>query len=187
MKKASPRFHSPYCLHCYAPMERIQGASEPCPSCGSPIVKADLSRLWTHERRLHKIESLLKAMVCVAMTIFGALALVWPGAGVSPGQGMALVVPLVVGVLLWDAASITRRRSLYRADILWSIIGWVLGPIALLATLGMAAGEGHREFYGWAGVTVMIMVPAILSPLIRRGWSRWRDNHIAEAQRLIMR
>lgn len=183
MKKPSQDYRSPYCLHCYTPVERFKGASEPCPACDRPIVKADFGRLWTRERKLKELEDLLKTLVVVAMTIVGALALLYPGIGVGRGQGMAIGAPIVIGVLLWDVASITRQRSLFRADIIWPIIGLLLGPIFLMFTLALAKDEGREVYYVWAGLTVAIMVPAILSPLLRRWWSSWRARHIAEAQR----
>jgi|GEM_PF-2643385 len=182
MKSKHPDYSTPYCLHCYAPLEEFRGASTACSSCGEPNLRVDLQRLWTRERRLREVEDLLKVLVCLAMGAIAAFALLNPGMGVGRGHGMAIGGPIVMGVLLWDLASITRRRTLFRSDIVWPIIGWLLGLPFVWMVLVVGDEVATPVRYALLVSGIALTLPAMASPLLRRGWSRWRDGHIARGQ-----
>lgn len=175
-------YSSPYCLHCYAPLGRMTGASVPCPACGRANLKADQQQLWTRERKLRELESLLKLAIALAMIGVGAMALLFPGTGVGRGHGMAIGTPIVVGILLWDLASITRRQTIFRADIIWPIIGWFLGLPFVWFTLTIGGMVSPRVQVTLLVLGVVVTIPAIFSPLLRRFWTRWCERHIARAQ-----
>lgn len=183
---SKPPFATPYCLHCYAPLERFRGASCECATCGRPNLHVDQQRLWTRERRLRELESLAKSLILIAMGGVAALALMFPGSGVGKGHGMAIGAPILMGILLWDLASITRSESQFRGDIIWPIIGWGLGPLSLLVlhALSVQEGVGGPELSAALFLCVAVTVPAVFSPWIRRRWLRWRAEHIARRQAL---
>lgn len=182
MKTTRHNYSSPYCLHCYAPLERFDGASSACGACGSPNLRVDLARLWTREHKLRVLENWLKALVCLAMIAIGGLALLFPGTGVGKGHGMAIGAPIVLGILLWDTASITRKQSLFQLQIVWPIVGWLLGVpmIWLVLVLGGKLSVPLQMTLLVTGVVTTLS--AITSPWLRRWWSSWCERRIVRAQ-----
>lgn len=174
----------PYCLRCYASLSSKRATSRRCKRCGENNLEVDRLMRWTREERFVLLERLLKFAVVFAMVLVAAVALLSPGIGSGKGHGMAIGAPILVGVLLWDVAGLTRKRSQFRADIVWPIIGWFLGLPA--AGLFWALYSNERAGAGalWLlGFSVALTLPAILSPRIRRRWASWRESYV-EARRL---
>jgi hypothetical protein len=145
----------------------------------------DRGRLWTRERRLRRLESLAKGLILITMASVAAMALLFPGSGVGRGHGMAIGAPILLGILLWDLASITRSRSQFRADIVWPIIGWLLGPLSILVALALWIEESrHPLLLILAILCAAVTLPAIFAPLIRHRWVAWREAHVARGQAL---
>ena len=95
-----PNYRRPYCLHCYAPLENVEGASIPCPRCGRANIRLDLQKLWTRERRIRELESILHFLVTAAVVGIGAAALLNSGIGTGVGHGMAFGAPILIGAVL---------------------------------------------------------------------------------------
>lgn len=174
----SHAYRPPYCLHCYAPLGEVISPSTPCPACGRPNLVVDLRRLWTRERKVREIEQLLKAIIVVVIGSISLLALLHPGIGTSGhGHGMAAGAPILLGILLWDAASITQRESLFRGSIIWPIVGGVF----LLPAVAFALAVPQPLPRGIAVLVALACVAGLLSPLTRRRWLAWREAHIEGA------
>ena len=176
--KSKP-YRAPYCLHCYAPLEEVAAPSTTCPCCGRANLVVDLRRLWTRERKLRELEQLLKAVVVVLIGAISLTALFNPGVGTSGhGHGMAVGAPILLGILLWDAASITQRESLFRGSIVWPIVGGVF----LLPSAALALAVPLPVVRVIAGLVALSCLAGLMSPLLRRRWLSWRREHIAAAQ-----
>lgn len=182
-----PEYASPYCLHCYAPLARSKGASYECSACGLSSLQVDFGRLWTREPGLRKLERLAKALILTTMVCLTALILLNPGVGISKGHGMVIGAPLLIGVLLWDLASITRSESQFRGDIVWPIVGWGLGPIVGYVLFGLWTQSGNPLLLGLFVLCCAVTLPAVFSPLIRRWWRSWRVRHVLRAQGVLGR
>ena len=181
MRATPPTYQFPYCLHCYSPLGELTAPSTRCSRCGAANLSVDLRRLWTRERKVRQLEGLLKGVIVVLLGGLSALMLLFPGTGISgAGHGMAAGAPILLGVLLWDAASISQRDSVFRGSLIWPIVGaigllptilfflsmpspWWVRPVSFFLALGCLAG--------------------VLSPLTRRRWRAWREARVAGRQR----
>ena len=178
-------YAKPYCLHCYAPLAVSQSASAWCGTCGKSNLRVDLEQLWTSERRFRELEDLLKVIVVLSMLGFCAFAVFVLGLHDHRAMPMAIFVPGVIGVLLWDLACITRKAGTYRWDLIAAGIGWVIGPLWLIITLVAGFERPPRDRIAWGGLFAMglfVCVTTIGAPWIRRRWMGWRDRHVAERQ-----
>ena len=167
---------SAYCLFCYAPMERIQGASAPCPECGEVNLREDRRTYWTRERRLVRLEGELKMWaVIVSLAIAFPLLFIHRGSHGFAGVGYAAGAPIVVGFILWDAATlVTARRSLLRHDLIWPLmpITLVLGPFLLFGGISLIISSNFNGFekalaYGVPTVVGLLAVAGLASLWLR--------------------
>ena len=180
MRATKPDYRTPYCLSCYAPLGELSAPSTRCPSCGAANLTVDLRRLWTREPKVRRVEALLKGLIVVVLGTLSAVMLLYPGTGTSgPGHGMAAGAPILLGVLLWDAASISQRDSLFRGSLIWPIVGGlVLGP-ATLIFLSMPSPAWVRPA---CALVVVCCLAGLASPLTRKRWRCWREARIKESQ-----
>lgn len=184
MERHRPDYVTPYCLHCYAPLAASQSASIWCGSCGKTNLRIDLDLLWTSERRLRELEDMLKVIVVLSMLGFCAFSVFVLGLHDHRAMPMAIFVPGVIGFLLWDLVSITRKSGTYRWDLIAAGIGWVIGPLWLVLA-GVGGWSSPRDQLSWGALFAMgliIMILTIGAPWIRRRWMGWRDRHVAERQ-----
>ena len=180
-------YRRPYCLHCYAALSPQLGARALCSSCGKTSLRVDIERVWTQERRLRDLEDILKVSVVLLMLAFSAFAVFVLGIQDYRALPMAIFVPGVLGVLLWDLAAITRRRAAYRWDLILALLGALIGGFWLLAVwarLVAARGPTHWEdWLGVGGVAAVVLGIVLGGPLVRWRWSRWQEAYIARRQR----
>ncbi|MEQ1894602.1 MAG: hypothetical protein ABL998_18835 [Planctomycetota bacterium] len=187
------RPRAPYCLACYAPMEREPGASHRCERCGFVNVKLDQELFWTKEPRLVALESYAKiVIVCVlvALTAFVFWAM-GQRASYGMGQGWAIGFPILLGVVLWDTASaITRKRSDLRATIVWRIVCAVLAPWPLLLAIDLRPGRMLKSDFPvspalWALLLLLglaFLAGALGLGRLGRFLQHWRERHVLAAQ-----
>lgn len=180
MKK--PPYETPYCLHCYVPLHAVKGASTHCPNCGKANLTIDLQRLWTREKRISDIEDLLKILIVIGVGAISTAALVNPGVGISgKGHGMAAGAPILLGLLLWDVASLRQKTSVFRASLIWPIVG----TLALLLSGLVFLTTGALMVRVVSGTTALASIAAVLSRITRRRWLAWRENHVLARQRAL--
>lgn len=182
LRRALPR---PYCLRCYARLPDFAGASQHCDACGHINVKADQTRFWTQEPRLRAVEWAAKALISIAIGWITSKILFTPG-GVGMGQGWAIGLPVLGAVVLWDTASkITRQGPYFRAGLLWSVIGWLLGPLLLWAGLVNAFNRNGVSLTPWLiGIGALLTACAALGPTMGRRYVRWLMQRIRRRSEL---
>ncbi|MCB9913955.1 MAG: hypothetical protein H6828_02255 [Planctomycetes bacterium] len=180
--RPKPAYASPYCLHCYAPLGEVQAPSTHCAVCGHANLVVDLRRLWTREKRLRELEHLLKVIVALFIGAISLAALFSRQSGMSAaGHGMGVGAPILLGLLLWDAVSITQRESLFRGSIVWPIVGWAFVVPATALALAVPL-----PMVRWiAGAVALGSLAGILSPLTRRRWIAWRERHVLAGQQAL--
>ncbi len=174
-------YATPYCLHCYAALKDLSPPSTHCPRCGKINLAVDLKRLWTKERRILEIEHLLKALVVMLIGGISIFALLNSGVGISPhGHGMAAGAPILVGLLLWDVASITQKTSVFRGSLIWSLVC----GITLLPAMAFFVNTSAPTVRLVSGLVSTVCLTGLLSPLLlRRYWMAWRMARISGGQR----
>lgn len=183
----SRTYHSPYCLCCYAPLERTGGASSRCASCDAVNLRDDHRRFWTREPRLVGLEQMLKAVVTGIVVLLFALILLNPSGGTGSGHGVAVGLPILIGVLGWDAAScVTRRRTTWRTSLVIAAMVWVAGVFITLTVL-FTGVDGIQRGHGLAvGIAAgcAIALFALGWGVLRAGraFGAWRTRHIAARQ-----
>ena len=186
MDRHQPEYSRPYCLHCYAPIAPSSSPSVWCGTCGRSNLKVDLDRLWTGERRFRDLEDMLKVAVVLGMLAFCAYAVFVLGLQDYRAMPMAIFVPGVVGVLLWDLASITHRSGVYRWDVISAVLGWLVCPLWLLVTgarvLRARELEHRLAFLGLFLAGLLVAVLSIGAPWLRARLRAWRDGHVAARQ-----
>ena len=187
------RLRAPYCLACYAPMEREAGASHRCERCGFVNVKLDQELFWTKEPRLVELESYAKIVIVfllVALTAFVFWAMS-QRASYGLGQGWAIGFPILLGVILWDTAStITRKTSDFRATIVWRIVCAVLAPWPLLLAVDLRPGRMLKSdlpvpLVLWLALLMLgllLLAGALGLGRLGRALQRWRAHHVLSAQ-----
>jgi len=174
-------YSRPYCLHCYAPLEEFEGPGTHCPHCERLNLRVDTQTYWTKERRFRNIEELLKIAVGVLVCSLTALALFDPGLASGVKSGMGIGAPILLGVLLWDLARITRKRSVFSARIIWPIAGALFGLVGLLLYPEVRL-YGSTQAMILVGIAFAIAFFGLLTPLTSRWWRLWRERHIASSQ-----
>lgn len=176
---ARAKIARPYCLECYAPMARFEGTSHTCELCGRLNLEVDQRSYWTRERRFVAIETTLKALILAL--VLGIYAwMVWPPRmNFGTGQGWAIGMPILFGIVLWESASkVTRRKPYFNAGLFWGgVVAVVVVPfLAVQAVIGaldltqLAVGLGMLLLcagLGW-GVT-----------RLARRIERWRESYVA--------
>lgn len=183
--RVAPDGEGGYCLHCFAPMPRIRGASERCESCGRTTLKVDLETYWTRHPRYLRIERGLKAVALVA-----GLSAAWVQA-VSDARFLAdtlwlgpfgiTVVPAACFVC-WDLSGwITRRRSAFRLERLLPIVVGSFGFMTVL--LGRAVDDGVGLPWSF-GIPFLLATPFV--HIAVRAFDDWRagslERGLAEAR-----
>ncbi len=81
------------------------------------------------------LERLLKGLTAVALIAITALILITDR---RHGGGIVIGFPILAAVLLWDTIClVTRRRSIFKMEVLWpAMIGCIgLGPALVVLTL----------------------------------------------------
>lgn len=180
MRAPSPSYKSPYCLTCYRPLGELTMPSTRCPHCGAANLTVDLRRLWTREKRIREVEWLLKAAIVLVLGSLSAVMLLYPGTGTSgAGHGMAAGAPILLGVLLWDAASISQRDSVFRGSLIWPIVGGLGLLPATMIFLAMPSPEWARPA---SAIVIVCCLAGLASPLTRRRWRRWREARVTQRQ-----
>ncbi|MFT7484806.1 MAG: hypothetical protein ACI9F9_000650 [Candidatus Paceibacteria bacterium] len=173
MKQANHQV--PYCLHCYATLDSLTPPSTHCPECNRINLAVDLKRLWTKERKVRDIEQILKALIVVFLGALSGYILLNSGVGLSGhGHGMAVGAPIVLGILLWDAASITQKTSVFKGSLIWPIVGGLLLWPACTIALGTTQ-LGPRLI---ASAVSLACAFGLLSPLLRPRWLAWRGQRV---------
>lgn len=123
-----------YCLFCYEELERPRVASVHCPACGRLNLRQDLQDYWTREPRFVRLERALK-LVIVALVALASGYLMFPTRQMHgyAGVGYSAGAPLLIGIILWDTASLaTRRRSMLRLELLWPALVFLVGAAPVL-------------------------------------------------------
>ena len=171
-------------------MEHHHDASRHCERCGFLSLKLDQQLFWTKEPRFVALEAYAKIAI-----VFGLVGLsgfmVWAMSQRSSfglGQGWAVGFPIALGVILWDTASaITRRKSDYRATIVWRVVCVVLAPWPLF--LAFALFSWASDFHGSPvlGVVALLLGLVLLAGAIGlghlgRALTRWREERVRAAQ-----
>jgi hypothetical protein len=146
----------------------------------------DLERLWTQEPRFRELEDLLKVAVVLLMLAFSAYSVFVIGIQDYRALPLAIFVPGVLGVLLWDLAAITRRRATYRWDLILALLASLVGGFVLLAVTNRVVHSRDpvrwTDWLGPAGVAAVVLGVVIGGPLARLCWGRWRDAYISRRQ-----
>ncbi len=139
----------PYCLECYAPIQANERALVTCERCGARLVREDLRQFWTRERRFVLIESGLKALV--VLLVAGLFAFILRPTGHmhgNTGVGYSAGMPVLIGLLLWDTASlVTRRRSILRLEIVWPWMAVSVGMLPLIFVGALLLLINPRQFF----------------------------------------
>lgn len=169
-----------YCLYCYASMP---AGDKICPACGATNLAADRLKFWTKEKKLVRLEKLLKALI-VIMCLFlcAMLAFTFTHMG-GTGAGWFIILPVFFAMALWWSAScLTRRVTTFRPSIFW---GAFMLIAALLILPGTIAGVALSEIPGWA-----LLIPSAFVGLSwflfysGRMFVKWKQNRIKRLQLL---
>lgn len=190
-------YHAPYCLYCYASLgvsmatdshakdekakqRQAPGASLHCPKCERVNLVVDTHRFWSKETRLVELEWWLKAGVMVLVLGISAVALLNPGTGLSAaGHGMAAGAPILIGILLWDLASITLKRSLFNGAIVWGVVAVVAGLLPAIGIFLVTQGLPLPIRIVLACLPFSFAVGPILG---KSRFEAWREARIARGQ-----
>ena len=176
------RIQRPYCLRCYAPLEKVREACLTCAACGHRNVLADQRLFWTQEPNLMELEWFLKVgIVFLLAVIFWAL-LSGMQMQFGMGQGYAIGFPIVIGAVLWETTGkLTRRKPYFRATLFWTAIPLV---IALPAVLGMLY-PGDAPAIGraiMAAIALVLISFALLARWIGMRLEHWKEARIRNGQ-----
>lgn len=177
---------APYCLRCYAPIERGESASRRCERCGFVNVNLDQELFWTKEPRLVELEAYAKIVIVFLLVALAGFLVRAMGqrASFGLGQGWAVGFPILIGVVLWDTASaITRRRSDFRATIVWRIVCAVLAPWPLLFAADPRLRATHPAVFAVRLIVGLLLLAGALGlGSLGRALLRWRERHVLAAQ-----
>ncbi len=181
---AAARIQHPYCLKCYAPLERNHDACTVCPHCHFVSVAADHGRYWTREPNLVELEWFAKVFIVLGLAAFFAWMLTRMNMQFGMGQGFAIGAFIAVGAVLWETASkLTRHKPYFRARLFWTALILVLGSPFFLG------GVWPNTDAGWVGRAAILSVAAVFAlgawSVYRLGarLERWKLTHIANGQR----
>ena len=96
------------------------------------------------------------------------------------GQGWAIGLPILVAVVLWDTASkLTRQGPYFRAGLLWSVIGWIVGPFILFVGLMNFVNNNARQDAVWfIAIGSISSLAAVAGPWLGRTYVTWLVRRI---------
>lgn len=173
----------PYCLVCYAPLDRFHDARTICPRCGSINVKADQGVYWTREPKLVETEWLAKVGIVLLVAWISYLMLGGMRLSFGLGQGWAVGLPILLAAALWETASkITRHVPYFRARIVWASVV-ALPSLPFLYGAVFAPGSSTAKRPSLAAVGAVLLAAAWGVVLTARAFDRWRERRILSGQR----
>lgn len=190
-----------YCLHCYAPMEPIKGASSRCEVCQRTTRRLDHGTFWSQSPRIMRIERCVK-LALVGLALAGVVAVVMNARAIAmftPWGGLfCIAVILVLSMLLWDLVGmISRHRSASRLDI---VMPWIIAASGPAMTF--AAFISYNPGYFKRGLTpgspaspswtfsLPFLYLGLITWVLRRSLLDWREQQLvrglsAGRQRMI--
>lgn len=182
----SQDFHSPYCLYCYAPMEPDERASQTCGACGSVNLREDRRAFWSKEPRLVSLERSTQIFIGILIGAMALAILADPsgGSGAGKGHGMAVGLPILLGVLLLDVTSaITRRRAMFGGTMIWLIMGPLMLVLTAPVSLLFWKLDMRLASMAMVGTALVSVVALVLLPILGFGKTeKLRARRIAERQ-----
>ena len=119
-------------------MERLREVSGTCSACGEVNLREDRRIYRTKRARPVLIERVLKGVTAVAL-----IAVTWILLSSHRGHGGGVVIgfPILAAVLLWDTIGlVTRRRSIFKMEILWPAVVACIGLGPALMVLALDVG-----------------------------------------------
>lgn len=174
----------------------VARAAERCARCGAVQLAQDRRTSWTRERRLVRLQLATQGLVLAAVLawtgwMFSRLTLGRAGGHGFAGVGWAVGAPLLVLVLGLDTASlITRRRSVFRMELLWPNLALAvgLGPVLLIGGVGLVVSRDAWWLSADLGRAALVWIAAWalvgfgVRRLVRR-LGRGREAYLAERLR----
>lgn len=176
------RIQRPYCLRCYAPLEKVREACLTCPACGHTNVLADQRLFWSQEPNLVDLEFFFKVGVGFLLAGIFWLMVGDDQVKLGTGQGYAIGFPIVLGAILWETVGkLTRRKPYFRATLFWMAIPLVLALPAVFGVLypGDAPAVGRAIL---AAIALVLISLAFLARSIGRRLERWKEDRIRGGQ-----
>ncbi|HPF13299.1 MAG: hypothetical protein H6830_02645 [Planctomycetes bacterium] len=152
----------------------FDGAAGRCPACGKVNLREDQRTYRTLSEAKVESERTAKGLVVLAMGVLG-IAMMGLSSGLGMGQGWAIGLPIVLGVILWDAAgSFTRRRTQFSHRTLWPLMlaCLVLGPAAMYLLLAFSTRS--LDLGTSLGVLLLASVASAVVWRIQRGGNQRR-------------
>lgn len=119
-------------------MERFREVSATCSSCGEVNLREDRRIFRTKRARPVLVERILKSITVVAL-----VSVTWILLSTHRGHGGGVVIgfPILMAVLLWDTIGlVTRRRSVFKMEILWPAVVACIGLGPALMVLALDVG-----------------------------------------------
>ena len=133
------------------------------------------------------LPSLVKTLVTIGVVALFAAILLHPGVGTGRGHGMAAGLPILLGLLGWDAASaLTRRTTMWRTSL---VVTGVFG-IAGTAILGLTALNEGTDFGRRTDATIIVAFGLLLLACAAgahwsaRAFARWPAAERGAAPRM---
>ena len=182
-KKGVRSKRSTSCLHCFAPLPPMEGASQSCPVCMRTTRKVDQAVFWTRHESMVDRERLVKALIASLLVI--AVAVIYLNVEALSRDSMwgaptAIAVAATVAALAWDLAGmITRHRSMLRLEL---ILPFGVGFFGIGAVIfGRIAMTGKRSFQRGTvrdslDIPWTFGIPFLIAGLILYVMLRWFDD-----------
>ncbi len=175
------------CLHCFAPLPPMKGASQSCHVCERTTRKVDQAVFWTRHESVVDKERRVKALIASLLIV--AIAVIYLNVETFSRMGMwgaptAVAVAVAIAALGWDLAGmITRHRSMLRLE---KFLPYVVGFFGVGAVIfGRIAMTGKPGFWT-GGIRDTLEIPwtfclpffaaGLLIHVMFRWFLRWRGE-----------
>lgn len=169
------------CLWCTEELPLPIRASNPCPSCERINLNEDLRIFRTKRPGPRAVEAALKSVFAVVVGGLYVAMLFGGGLVGLAGVGWSIGLPILVGLIAWDAAGlVTRRRSILRYEVFVPALGiGCFAPFLVFLALGIGIGRnGPIEFaLGAAALAAILTVFGLRIANIHRPRARRRGRH----------
>lgn len=176
------RVRLPYCLACYAPIERSTRTSVTCPRCEFVNLAADQRRYWTLEPKLKETEWLAKVATGLVVGLVVFLMMRRIGIRFGLAQGYAVGFPIVIGWVLWETAGkITQKKPYFRATLFWMALPGIVALPFVLATVWPGDMTAKERLISILVATVIGSL-ALIPYLVGKSTVRWQEKRILAGQ-----
>ena len=173
----------PYCLRCYAALDKTRQATVACESCRCINVMADQRLYWTQEPSLIEVEFFVK--VGIGFVLAGMYWLMLRGMRMQfgTGQGYAIGGVIVIGAVLWEtAAKITRRKLYFRATLFWNAVPAVIALPLVVGTLWPSREVPMTGRAIVAAIALVLFSFSLAAHRIGGRIERWKSERIRRGQ-----